>query len=196
MVTVPFSRQEIVNMARRAGLRDAAGEATRDLPGTVDLDQAEARGHGTAAPETISPAAWAAAPAWATRPAMIIRLWVTGRTGRGRSRRPPARRPTLDTQTGWYEMPTATQITCTQHDRNGVRCQALFSSALQPSDTPTPDMVATAISRAIQQFGIGGCTSRMAQEFGDHPDAAATRMRWLRQLIAPRPATQRRKEAA
>src|SRR5215472_13702593 len=69
-------------------------------------------------------------------------------------------------------MPTAIQITCTQHDRNGVRCQALFSSALQPSDAPTPGMVATAISRAIQQFGIGGCTGRMAQEFGDHPDAA------------------------
>jgi hypothetical protein len=29
----------------------------------------------------------------------------------------------------------------------------------------------------------------MAQEFGDHPDAAATRMRWVRQLIAQRPAT-------
>jgi len=24
----------------------------------------------------------------------------------------------------------------------------------------------------------------MAQEFGDHPDAAASRMRWVRQLIA------------
>src|SRR5215472_15068702 len=73
MVTVPFSRQEKAGMVRRAGLRDAAVEAMRDLPGPVDLDQAEARGHGTAAPETISPAAWAAAPAWATRPAMIIR---------------------------------------------------------------------------------------------------------------------------
>ena len=36
---------------------------------------------------------------------------------------------------------------------NGVRCQALFSSDRQPSDTPTADMVATAISRAVQQFG-------------------------------------------
>jgi hypothetical protein len=84
----------------------------------------------------------------------------------------------------------------THHDRNGVRCQALFSSALQPSDAPTPGMVATAISRAIQQFGIGGCAGRMAQEFGDHPDAAATRMRWVRQLIAQRPATQRQEAAA
>jgi hypothetical protein len=31
----------------------------------------------------------------------------------------------------------------------------------------------------------------MAQEFGDHPDAAAARMRWVRQLIASRPAAQR-----
>ena len=49
MVTVPFSRQEMVNMARRAGLGDAAGQAMRDLPSPVDLDQAEARGprHGS-----------------------------------------------------------------------------------------------------------------------------------------------------
>ena len=87
-------------------------------------------------------------------------------------------------------MPTATQITFTQPDMNGARCQALFSSALQPSDAPTPGMVATAISRSIQQFGIGGCASRMAQEFGDHPDAAGRRMRWVRQLIAQGPATQ------
>jgi hypothetical protein len=92
-------------------------------------------------------------------------------------------------------MPTATQITFTQRDMNRARCQALFSSALQPSDAPTADMVATAISRAIQQFGLGGCTGRMAQEFGDHPDAAATRMRWVRQLIASGPAA-RRLEAA
>jgi hypothetical protein len=81
-------------------------------------------------------------------------------------------------------MPTATQITVTQLTMSGAYCQALFSSGLQPSDAPTADMVATAISRAVQQFGIGGCAGRMAQEFGDHPDAASRRMRWVRQLIA------------
>jgi hypothetical protein len=81
-------------------------------------------------------------------------------------------------------MPTATQIALTQTNMNGARCEALFSSWLQPSDAPTPDMVATAISRAVQQFGIRGCVGRMAQEFGDHPDMAAKRMRWARQLIA------------
>jgi hypothetical protein len=89
-------------------------------------------------------------------------------------------------------MPTATQVTVTQRDVNGVRCQALFSSGLQPSDAPTADLVATAISRAVQQFGIGGCAGRMAQEFGDHPDAAARRMRWVRQLIAQEAAASRR----
>jgi hypothetical protein len=89
-------------------------------------------------------------------------------------------------------MPIATQITVTPPDVNGARCQALFSSGLQPSDTPTAYMVATAISRAVQQFGIRGCAGRMAQEFGDHPDAAARRMRWVRQLIAQESAALRR----
>ena len=93
-------------------------------------------------------------------------------------------------------MLTATQITVTQPDLTGVRCQALFCSGLQPSDAPTADMVTAAISRAVQQFGIGGCAGQMAQEFGDHPDAAASRMRWVRQLIAQGPATQRLQVAA
>jgi hypothetical protein len=89
-------------------------------------------------------------------------------------------------------MPAATQIAVTQTDMNGARCQALFCSWLQPSDAPTADMVAAAISRAVRQFGIRGCAGRMAQEFGDHPDTAARRMRWARQLIAQRPAARRR----
>lgn len=89
-------------------------------------------------------------------------------------------------------MPTATQIALTQVTMNGARCQALFASGLQPSDTPTTDMVAVAISRAMQQFGIRGCVARMAQEFGDHPDTAAKRMCWARHLIAQGPAARRR----
>ena len=89
-------------------------------------------------------------------------------------------------------MPTATQIPLTQMTTNRARCQALFSSGLQPSDTPAADTIATAISRAVQQFGVCGCAGRMAQDFGDHPDAAARRMRWVRQLIAQQPAAPRR----
>ena len=63
-------------------------------------------------------------------------------------------------------------------------CEALFASWLQPSDAPTADTVAEAISRTTRQFGTHGCAGRMAQEFGDHPEAAAARMRWVRQLAA------------
>ena len=63
-----------------------------------------------------------------------------------------------------------------------ARCEALFASGLQRSDTPDADMVAEAISHAVRQFGTRGCAGRMAQEFGDHPEMAADRMRWVRQL--------------
>ena len=69
-----------------------------------------------------------------------------------------------------------------------ARCEALFASGLQRSDAPTAEMVAEAIQGSMRRFGIGGCASRMAQEFGDHPDAAAERMRWIRQLAAEIPA--------
>ena len=62
--------------------------------------------------------------------------------------------------------------------------EALFASWLQPSDAPTADTVAAAISRTVRQFGSQGCAGRMAQEFGDHPDAAAERMRWVRRFAA------------
>jgi hypothetical protein len=55
------------------------------------------------------------------------------------------------------------QIAFTQMNMNGARCHALFSSALQPSDAPTADMVATAIGRAVQPFGIGGPDRRGAR---------------------------------
>jgi hypothetical protein len=63
-------------------------------------------------------------------------------------------------------------------------CEALFASALQRSDAPSADSVAAAISRAARRLGTRGCVSRMAQESGDHPQAAAERMRWVRQLAA------------
>ena len=63
-------------------------------------------------------------------------------------------------------------------------CEALFASALQRSAAPTAESVDAAISRAVRRLGTRGCVSRMAQEFGDHPQAAAERMRWIRQLAA------------
>jgi len=65
-----------------------------------------------------------------------------------------------------------------------ARCEALFASGLQRSDAPTASSVAEAISGAVRRFGTRGCAGQMAQEFGDHPQAAAERMRWVRRLAA------------
>jgi len=43
-------------------------------------------------------------------------------------------------------------------------------------------MAAEAVNWTLRQFGVRSCAGRMAKEFGDHPDAAASRMRWVRQL--------------
>lgn len=67
---------------------------------------------------------------------------------------------------------------------NDTWCEALFASGLQRSDAPAPEALADVIRRTVQRFGITGCTGRMAQEFGDHPEAAASRMRWIRQLLS------------
>ena len=66
---------------------------------------------------------------------------------------------------------------------DGARCEALFASELQRSDVPTAESVTEAIGRTVRRLGTRGCAGRMAQEFGDHPEAAASRMRWIRQLI-------------
>ena len=65
-----------------------------------------------------------------------------------------------------------------------TRCEALFASALQPSQAPDAGAITAVVASAVQRFGPRGCTERMAQEFGDHPDAAARRMRWARRLAA------------
>jgi hypothetical protein len=66
---------------------------------------------------------------------------------------------------------------------NDARCAALFASGLQRTDAPAPEALGEVISRTVRKLGIAGCAARMAQEFGDHPEAAASRMRWIRQLI-------------
>ena len=79
-------------------------------------------------------------------------------------------------------MPTTTQLAATELNITDARCEALFASALQPSDEPTAAMVSAAITGAVRHFGIRGCASRMAQEFGEHPAAASSRMRWVRRV--------------
>jgi hypothetical protein len=67
---------------------------------------------------------------------------------------------------------------------NDVRSEALFVSALQPSDGPTAAQVRSAVVQAVRTLGTRGCAGRVAQEFGDTPQAAVTRMRWARQVVA------------
>ena len=87
-----------------------------------------------------------------------------------------------------------TRLNVTELNVTDTRCAALFASGLQQSDTLTDDAVAEAMQRTVRRFGVRGCEGRLAQEFGDHPEAALDRMRWVRQLVremqvaSPRPA--------
>jgi hypothetical protein len=68
------------------------------------------------------------------------------------------------------------------HDQgnHAFDADALFVSALQRSGQLSADQVRQAIAAAVGAFGIPGCVERVAQEFGDHPETAAARMRWAR----------------
>ena len=70
------------------------------------------------------------------------------------------------------------------HSLNDVRSEALFASALQPSDMPTAAQVRAEIMHTVRQLGTRGCAARMAQEFGDAPQPAVARMRWARRVVA------------
>jgi hypothetical protein len=61
-----------------------------------------------------------------------------------------------------------------------VRADALFASDLQRSDEPSAEQVDQAIAAAVRALGARGCAARVAQEYGDHPESAAVRMRWAR----------------
>ena len=64
------------------------------------------------------------------------------------------------------------------------RTDALFASALQRSDEPSPRQVRQAIAGAVAAYGGLGCAARVAQAFGEHPETAVTRMRWVRTMVA------------
>ena len=61
-----------------------------------------------------------------------------------------------------------------------VWADAVFVSGLQRRDELSAGQVRQAVGAAIWTFGCSGCAGRVAQEFGDHPETAATRMRWAR----------------
>ena len=70
------------------------------------------------------------------------------------------------------------QIGQTRGHFEAIRAEALFASALQPSESPSPDQVRRAVLSTVARLGIRGCAGHLAGEFGDHPDTAAARMRW------------------
>jgi hypothetical protein len=63
-------------------------------------------------------------------------------------------------------------------------CEALFASDVQPSQRAQPREVRAAVRRTIRVIGVSACAARVAQEFGDHPDTAVTRMRWARDAVS------------
>lgn len=65
-----------------------------------------------------------------------------------------------------------------------VDAEALFASALQCSANPTDAEIAAAVSQAIRELGLTGCSEHLAQEYGDHPTESAARMRWALLLAA------------
>jgi len=67
---------------------------------------------------------------------------------------------------------------------SAARAGALFASPLQRSDEPSARQVWQAIATAIAAYGVRGCAARVAQDYGEHPETALTRMRWARTAAA------------
>jgi hypothetical protein len=66
-----------------------------------------------------------------------------------------------------------------------VQAAALFASRLEPSDEPTVAEVVAAIADGLRRCGgAAGCAAILAAEYGEHPEAAAARMRWALALTA------------
>ena len=72
------------------------------------------------------------------------------------------------------------QLTIYHTSTRAVWADALFVSVLQRSDEPSGDQVRTAVAAAVRAYGDRGCAERVAEEFGDHQEAAVARMRWAR----------------
>ena len=74
-------------------------------------------------------------------------------------------------------------LSVTSVSASSIRADALFASALQRSDRPSPGQVRQAIAAAAARYGAAGCAARVAQAFGEHPETAVTRMRWARTTV-------------
>ena len=70
-----------------------------------------------------------------------------------------------------------------------LAAEALFVSHLQPSECPSRETVAEAVTAMILRHGSDGCAA--AEEFGNHPEAAVRRMSWVRRELGNAMAAQR-----
>ena len=60
-----------------------------------------------------------------------------------------------------------------------TRAEALFTSDLSTGEPLDPPTVERVIRQSLTAHGgIHGCAAEMAAAYGDHPETAATRMRW------------------
>jgi len=65
-----------------------------------------------------------------------------------------------------------------------ARAEALFASTANTGQRLGRDEMATVIRGAVRRYGgIRGCAEEMAFAYGDHPEAAAERMRWARRCV-------------
>ncbi|GGM03973.1 hypothetical protein ACFFX1_39065 [Dactylosporangium sucinum] len=65
-----------------------------------------------------------------------------------------------------------------------IMAEALFVSALQPSQHPTTREICIAAANELGKRGVAGCAAAVAAEFGDHPLEAIARMRWALRVAA------------
>ena len=72
----------------------------------------------------------------------------------------------------------------TSLDFASLRAEALFVSSVQRWDNPTREQVRAAVTASLNQHGPGGCASRLAQEYGEHPVEASVRMSWALAEVA------------
>jgi hypothetical protein len=72
--------------------------------------------------------------------------------------------------------------------------EALFCSDLQPSERPTPEIIAARVAQALFDHGdVAGCACEVANRYGEDQVTAAARMRWCLRLVttASRPPRRR-----
>jgi hypothetical protein len=67
---------------------------------------------------------------------------------------------------------------------SAFQADALFASTLQRGDELNVGQIHQAIAVSLDTYGGAGCAGQVAQEFGDHPETAAARMRWAQATVA------------